>query len=101
MAVGVDLGGTYALIRHDIFDDTDDRKQNTAADTARGHLSNDRADIKASRRSTTCAQHPKNLTAYSTPDNPGKRIAKRSKVQIFQDAASNIATNSACNQTNN
>src|SRR5271170_6288536 len=94
------------LAAYRLLDQPHDHHQYSAADTSGGDLTNDRADIKASRRSagsprSATEQRTDDLGPDAATDNPGDRVADCAEVVLLQQRAGDVAADAACYESDN
>ncbi len=95
------------LLGHHLFDHANNGQQHTAANTARGNLTDNRTDIHATGSiashfgHSASPQHAQNFTAQTATDNTGDGIAQSAKAKIFHQSTSDITANRARYQANN
>jgi hypothetical protein len=84
------------LAAHRLLDQPHDHHQYSAADPSGGYLTNDRANIKASRpsarsRCSATQQRTDYLSPDAASDNSGDRIADGAEVVLLQQRAGDVA----------
>jgi hypothetical protein len=89
---------------HRCFNRANNGQKHATANTARGELADDRADIKAARtasRHTARAKHTKDLTAKAATKNAHDGISNSSEALVLQNPTRHVAANCTGNQTDN
>jgi hypothetical protein len=79
-----------------LADDANNGHEETAADSARGDLTNDRAEVETGRRGgtggTAAEQRSNDLRTYSAANHTGNCVPDRAKIKLLQQVSGDVAT---------